>query len=97
MTAMVNSNVKPVLVLGGTGPAGICLLRELIHRNYPTIVFARNPSKLPNDVSSNSLLEVCLNMFELCTIAGFSIKPRSQIPYTVPCLLTNTYRLFKGR
>ncbi|KAL5347832.1 hypothetical protein ACLOAV_007242 [Pseudogymnoascus australis] len=47
-----------VLVLGGTGPAGICLLRELLYRNHPVVVFARTPSKIPEDLTSNPLLEV---------------------------------------
>ncbi|OBR02673.1 NmrA family protein [Colletotrichum higginsianum IMI 349063] len=47
-----------VLVLGGTGPAGICLLRELVHREHETIVFARNPSKIPRDLLDNSRVEV---------------------------------------
>ena len=53
------ANVK-VLVLGGTGPAGICLLRELIHRKYKVVAFARSPSKIPEDLSSNPLIEVIL-------------------------------------
>ncbi|KAH7261628.1 hypothetical protein BKA59DRAFT_550099 [Fusarium tricinctum] len=47
-----------VLVLGGTGPAGICLLRELLHRKHKVVVFARSPSKIPEDLASNTLLEV---------------------------------------
>ncbi|KIL85201.1 hypothetical protein FAVG1_11630 [Fusarium avenaceum] len=47
-----------VLVLGGTGPAGICLLRELLHRKHKVVVFARSPSKIPKDLASNTLLEV---------------------------------------
>jgi putative NADH-flavin reductase len=49
-----------VLVLGGTGPAGICLLRELLFRKHGTIAYARNPSKIPDDLKSNPLLEVRL-------------------------------------
>lgn len=49
-----------VLVLGGTGPAGICLVRELLHRKIQITVFARNPSKLPEDVASSAIIEVCL-------------------------------------
>lgn len=48
-----------VLVLGGTGPAGICLLRELVYRKQTTAVYARNPSKIPNELASNPLIEVC--------------------------------------
>ncbi|KIX08911.1 uncharacterized protein Z518_03568 [Rhinocladiella mackenziei CBS 650.93] len=47
-----------VLVIGGTGPAGICLLRELLYRTHATVVYARNPSKIPEDLLSNTLLEV---------------------------------------
>ncbi|KAF9873119.1 NmrA family protein [Colletotrichum karsti] len=47
-----------ILVLGGTGPAGICLLRELIHRGHATVVFARNPAKIPHDLASSPLIEV---------------------------------------
>ncbi|KAF4454375.1 hypothetical protein F53441_3092 [Fusarium austroafricanum] len=47
-----------VLVLGGTGPAGICLLRELLHRKHKVVAFARSPQKVPEDLSSSPLLEV---------------------------------------
>lgn len=47
-----------ILVLGGTGPAGICLLRELVHRKHETVVYARNPSKIHEYLASNELLEV---------------------------------------
>jgi nucleoside-diphosphate-sugar epimerase len=55
-----------VLVLGGTGPAGICLLRELIHRNHEVVAFARNPQKIPEDVSSSPLIEVDLPTYPGC-------------------------------
>jgi len=47
-----------VLVLGATGPAGICVLRELLHRGTATLVFCRSPNKLPQDLVDNGLLEV---------------------------------------
>ncbi|KAL4983260.1 mediator complex subunit 27-domain-containing protein [Aspergillus falconensis] len=47
-----------ILVLGGTGPAGICLLRELVYRKHETIVYARNPSKIDDDLLSNEFLEI---------------------------------------
>ncbi|KAF9701518.1 hypothetical protein EKO04_000954 [Ascochyta lentis] len=47
-----------ILVLGGTGPAGICLLRELLYRNHSVVAYARNPSKIPADLSSNPLCSV---------------------------------------
>ncbi|KAI3579720.1 hypothetical protein IWW34DRAFT_735581 [Fusarium oxysporum f. sp. albedinis] len=48
----------PTLVLGATGPAGICVLRELLHRGHPTIAFVRSPSKVPRELASNPLLEI---------------------------------------
>ena len=48
-----------VLVLGGTGPTGICLLRELVYRKHAAVVYARNPSKVPKDLASSPLIEVC--------------------------------------
>lgn len=47
-----------VLVFGATGPSGLCVLRELLHRNHHTIAYVRNPSKIPADLQSNPLLEV---------------------------------------
>ncbi|KAF9870340.1 hypothetical protein CkaCkLH20_12187 [Colletotrichum karsti] len=47
-----------ILVLGGTGPAGICLLRELVFRNLKAVAFARTPSKIPADLTSNPLIKV---------------------------------------
>lgn len=47
-----------VLVLGGTGPAGICLLRELVHRNHTAVVYARNPSKLPAELATHPQIVV---------------------------------------
>ncbi|KAM0325451.1 hypothetical protein ACHAQA_007437 [Verticillium albo-atrum] len=47
-----------ILVFGGTGPAGICLLRELLHRNHEVIAFARTPSKIPDDLKTNPHLEI---------------------------------------
>jgi putative NADH-flavin reductase len=58
-------STSTVLVLGGTGPAGICLLRELLHRKHKVVVFARSPSKIPQDLATNTLLEVCLSSQEL--------------------------------
>ncbi|KAF2963898.1 hypothetical protein GQX73_g9666 [Xylaria multiplex] len=49
---------EKTLVLGGTGTAGICLLRELAFRKRPTVVYARNISKIPSDLASNEFLEI---------------------------------------
>jgi putative NADH-flavin reductase len=47
-----------ILVLGATGPSGICLLRELLYRHHAAIAYVRNPSKIPSDLYDNPLLEV---------------------------------------
>jgi len=47
-----------VLVFGGTGPAGICLLRELLFRGHETVLFVRSPTKVPEDLRLNPHLEV---------------------------------------
>lgn len=47
-----------VLVLGATGPAGICVLRELLHCKVATLAFCRSPRKIPKDLADNALLEV---------------------------------------
>ncbi|KAF4257657.1 hypothetical protein V6Z90_002619 [Aspergillus fumigatus] len=52
------SKSNTILVLGATGPAGICLLRELISSSYHVVVYARNPAKIPNDIASQGLLTV---------------------------------------
>ncbi|KAJ4128771.1 hypothetical protein NW765_013162 [Fusarium oxysporum] len=59
-----------ILVLGATGPSGICVLRELIHRGQPAIAFVRNPAKVPQDLSENPLLEVIKG--ELSDLQGLS-------------------------
>jgi len=55
-----SSSPARVLVLGATGPAGINLLRELLFRQHPTVAYVRNPSKIPEDLKANPLLEVSL-------------------------------------
>ncbi|KAH8197767.1 hypothetical protein TruAng_008056 [Truncatella angustata] len=52
------STKSKILVLGGTGPAGLCLLRELAYRNHATIVYARTPSKIPPELASSPLIEI---------------------------------------
>jgi putative NADH-flavin reductase len=47
-----------VLVLGATGPSGICVLRELLHREHATVAYVRDASKIPEELKKNMLLEV---------------------------------------
>lgn len=60
-------SLPTVLVLGGTGPAGICLLRELLHRKHKVVAYARTPSKVPEDLAADPLLEVSPQMAEITT------------------------------
>ncbi|KAF1925754.1 uncharacterized protein M421DRAFT_28226, partial [Didymella exigua CBS 183.55] len=46
------------IVLDRTCPAGTRTFRELLHRNHPVVAYARNPSKIPSDLSPNHLLIV---------------------------------------
>jgi len=74
-----------ILVFGGTGPAGICLLRELLFREHETIAFARNPAKIPEDLASNPLLEVSLYLFTLFRLDALDpISRTCPIPPTSP-------------
>lgn len=49
---------QKILVLGGSGPAGLCLLRELLYRSHPVVAYVRNPSKIPTSISSSPLLSI---------------------------------------
>ncbi|KAK1471763.1 hypothetical protein CTAM01_16467 [Colletotrichum tamarilloi] len=51
-----------ILVLGATGPAGLPLLRELLHRQHGTIAYVRNASKIPAGLASSPLLQRILAM-----------------------------------
>jgi len=42
-----------LLILGGTGPAGLCVIEEALVRNYTLVIFARTPSKLPERLSTD--------------------------------------------
>ncbi|KAI9162919.1 hypothetical protein HJFPF1_04514 [Paramyrothecium foliicola] len=45
--------VLPVLVLGGIGSAGTCLLRELLSRKQPVVALVSDPSRIPADLWAN--------------------------------------------
>lgn len=49
-----------VFALGATGPAGVCLLRELAFRNYHAVIYARNPAKIPKDLAENALFQASI-------------------------------------
>ncbi|RYP79506.1 hypothetical protein DL769_002925 [Monosporascus sp. CRB-8-3] len=68
-----------VLVFGATGPAGICLLRELLFRNHPTIAYVRNPSKIPTELSANPLLEIVKGEIDDVEALSFAVAKASMI------------------
>ncbi|KAI9372754.1 hypothetical protein BJX61DRAFT_533711 [Aspergillus egyptiacus] len=77
-----------ILVLGGTGPAGICLLRELVYRQHETVAYARNPSKIPEDLASSDLIEVVEGeMDELDSLSTAMAKCRLVISLLGPNII----------
>jgi len=49
-----------ILILGATGPTGICLTRQILQR-YPesiVILYARSPQKVPEDIKANNSVTV---------------------------------------
>lgn len=56
-----------ILVVGGTGPAGICLIRELVFRKHYIVVYARNTSKIPEELRSSTFVEVRYTLFKVFT------------------------------
>lgn len=47
-----------ILILGGTGPCGIQLIRQSLELNHTVVVYARSPQKLPTDISANPSVTV---------------------------------------
>ncbi|KAF8594703.1 NAD-binding protein [Ceratobasidium sp. AG-I] len=47
-----------VLILGGTGPTGLLLIRKALAAGHTITAYARNPSKLPEDISSHKSVTV---------------------------------------
>lgn len=60
-------------IFGGTGPSGQCVIKEALSRNYTLTVFARNPSKLPADITSSPSV----------TIVEGSLSEREAITQTI--------------
>ncbi|KAF4458528.1 hypothetical protein FALBO_14732 [Fusarium albosuccineum] len=93
-----------VLVLGGTGPAGICLLRELIHRKHSVVAFARSPDKVPEDVASSPLIEIVKGQlsdtqalstavskcYVVVSLLGPQLSDKSMNPNTLPDFYKNS-------
>ncbi|KAF7971843.1 hypothetical protein HWV62_19865 [Athelia sp. TMB] len=53
-----------VLVLGGTGPSGVLIIRELLAVDHTVVVYARSPDKLPEDILSHRLVIIIKGTFE---------------------------------
>ncbi|CZT16121.1 uncharacterized protein RCC_01962 [Ramularia collo-cygni] len=53
-----------ILVLGATGPSGIAFVEEALKAGHELTIYARNPSKLPEDVQQNSHVQVIKGTFE---------------------------------
>jgi len=49
---------KRILILGATGPTGLVVVREALSRGHSVVVYARNPSKIPDELTANKSLEV---------------------------------------
>jgi nucleoside-diphosphate-sugar epimerase len=91
-----------VLVLGGTGPAGLCVLRELLYRHHSIVAYARSPSKIPTDLSSNPRLAIVKGEMNDYETFSSALKGCSAIishlggdinnPHSNPTLYTNMYR-----
>jgi len=47
-----------ILILGGTGPSGILLIREALAASHSVVVYARSPQKLPDDLSSHQSVTI---------------------------------------
>jgi putative NADH-flavin reductase len=56
---------KKIFVLGATGPLGVYFSQEALRRGHSLVIFARNPSKLPKDVSEHTNVKVrCDRQFQ---------------------------------
>ncbi|KAK4493913.1 hypothetical protein PRZ48_015099 [Zasmidium cellare] len=53
-----------LLVLGATGPSGIAFVTEALKAGHKLTIYARNPSKLPQEVSSNSNVQTIKGTFD---------------------------------
>lgn len=97
-----NMSQSKVLVLGSTGPAGICVLRELLYRNHAVIAYARTPSKIPTSLSSNPHLTIIKGEMNDPKAFSSALKGCSAIisylggdiknPHSNPTMYTDMYR-----
>ncbi len=50
--------MKRIAVFGGTGVTGALFCRKALEHGHELAIYARNPSKLPNEVNSHSSVKV---------------------------------------
>lgn len=53
-----------ILLLGGTGPVGILLLRQALERHHTVVVYARSPDKIPLDLREHPSVKVIKGSLE---------------------------------
>lgn len=52
------TTIMRVLVLGGTGGIGTLLVQALLAANHSLVIYARNPDKLSNEITSHQLVAI---------------------------------------
>lgn len=50
--------VKKITVFGGTGLMGLLFCQKAVKNGHSLTIYARNPSKIPDDLNSNALVKV---------------------------------------
>lgn len=50
--------MKRITVFGGTGLTGAFFCRKALEHGHELVIYARNPSKLSNEVASHSSVKV---------------------------------------
>ncbi|KAJ8100203.1 hypothetical protein POJ06DRAFT_275323 [Lipomyces tetrasporus] len=55
---MASASPKKVLILGAAGPTALLTVRKFLLHNHIVTVYARNPSKLPTDITSSKNLKI---------------------------------------
>jgi putative NADH-flavin reductase len=49
---------KKIAVFGGTGATGLLFVQKALQHDHDLTLYARNPSKLPSELTSNPKLKV---------------------------------------
>jgi nucleoside-diphosphate-sugar epimerase len=59
---------RKVLILGATGPTGLLTLRKALDHNHLVTVYARNPSKIPSDISDSGKVKASSLFLDVSTL-----------------------------